>query len=194
MLQAERGFRRVKGGKEMPTLGSGVSTLAAKPRIVAVIARSSPPRHSGQKAAAPHTVYECPDCGTRLLGTQRCPDRATFMTRIGLRGTGKCCDETITFEELFDNLKPDATINYDQLPGTITEVHQRSGHSHSQSPSWLPGHVVPHGASGRRGNSVSERIQSGEVSAEASHSGLRDTSPTSQHSRQPRVNPERQES
>ena len=48
----------------------------------------------------PHTIYQCPNCETRLLGTQRCQDCGAFMTRIGYGGTCPCCDEPIAFNEL----------------------------------------------------------------------------------------------
>ncbi|HEV8652154.1 MAG TPA: hypothetical protein VG276_22870 [Actinomycetes bacterium] len=46
------------------------------------------------------TVYECPDCQTRLLGTQRCQDCGTFMRRLGPGGHCPCCDEPVTINEL----------------------------------------------------------------------------------------------
>ena len=45
------------------------------------------------------TVYECGDCGTRLLGAQRC-DCGTFMHRIGTGGLCPSCDEPVAIEEL----------------------------------------------------------------------------------------------
>ena len=56
----------------------------------------------------PHTIYQCPNCETRLLGTQRCQDCGAFMTRIGYGGTCPCCEEPLTFDELLDNENPDA--------------------------------------------------------------------------------------
>ena len=49
-----------------------------------------------------HTVYECPDCETRLLGVQRC-DCGAFMRRLGPGGNCPCCSEPITFDELLDS-------------------------------------------------------------------------------------------
>jgi hypothetical protein len=46
------------------------------------------------------TVYQCPDCQSRLLGEQRCEDCATCMARLGPGGICPCCDEPITFDEL----------------------------------------------------------------------------------------------
>lgn len=48
------------------------------------------------------TVYQCPDCDTRLLGSQRC-DCGIFMSRVGAGGHCPACDEPITINELLDN-------------------------------------------------------------------------------------------
>jgi ribosomal protein L32 len=52
------------------------------------------PTPIGRPAARPrraHTVYECPDCGERLLGDQRCPDCGVFARRIGIGGPCPHC-------------------------------------------------------------------------------------------------------
>jgi len=58
---------------------------------------AGPARSSARK---PATVYECPVCETRLLGTQRCEECGVSMRRLGLGGLSPCCDEPVTFEEL----------------------------------------------------------------------------------------------
>ncbi len=53
--------------------------------------------------SVPHravTVYECDQCGTRLLGEQRCDDCGTFMRRVGHGGLCPCCDEPVAIDEL----------------------------------------------------------------------------------------------
>lgn len=50
----------------------------------------------------PSTVYECPDCQARLLGSQFCEDCHTFMRRLGYGGISPCCGEPVTFDELLD--------------------------------------------------------------------------------------------
>lgn len=50
----------------------------------------------------PITVYECPDCGGRLLGEQRCPDCATFTRRVGLGGTCPDCQAPVAVDDLLD--------------------------------------------------------------------------------------------
>jgi hypothetical protein len=52
----------------------------------------------GRKRAS--TIYECGQCGTRALGTQRCDDCHTFMTAAGIGGLCPCCDEPVTINEL----------------------------------------------------------------------------------------------
>jgi predicted nucleic acid-binding Zn ribbon protein len=46
------------------------------------------------------TLYECDNCATRAVGTQRCEDYGTFMRRVGPGGLCPCCDEPITIDEL----------------------------------------------------------------------------------------------
>jgi hypothetical protein len=50
----------------------------------------------------PITVYECPDCGGRLLGEQRCDDCATFTRRVGLGGTCPDCQAPVAIDDLLD--------------------------------------------------------------------------------------------
>lgn len=61
----------------------------------------TPPTLPPGQPRKPHTVYECADCGTRLLGQQRC-ECGAFMRRVGPGGVCPCCDEPVTFEELLD--------------------------------------------------------------------------------------------
>ena len=49
------------------------------------------------------TVYQCPSCDARAVGTQRCEDCATFMTRAGIGGLCSCCEEAVTIDELMNN-------------------------------------------------------------------------------------------
>ncbi len=49
------------------------------------------------------TVYECPDCGERLLGEQRCPDCNTFTRRIGLGGECPHCQQPVAITDLLNN-------------------------------------------------------------------------------------------
>jgi len=65
-------------------------------RTPAVPAPPVPPK--GRKRAI--TVYQCSDCGTRLLGSQRCDDCGTFMHAAGIGGLCPCCDEPVTIHEL----------------------------------------------------------------------------------------------
>jgi hypothetical protein len=47
-----------------------------------------------------HTIYECPTCAQRYLGTQRCPDCNTFCHRIGPGGLCPHCDEPVAHTDL----------------------------------------------------------------------------------------------
>lgn len=49
-----------------------------------------------------YTVYECPDCGERLLGEQRCHDCGVFTRRIGIGGTCPHCDQPVALADLLD--------------------------------------------------------------------------------------------
>ncbi len=48
------------------------------------------------------TVYECPTCGERLLGEQRCQPCGAFTGRIGIGGPCPHCDEPISLADLLD--------------------------------------------------------------------------------------------
>lgn len=60
-----------------------------------------------KRARRDYTIYECPDCGERLYGEQRCPQCGTFTRRIGIGGTCPHCDQPV---ELSDLLDQEATI------------------------------------------------------------------------------------
>jgi hypothetical protein len=74
-------------------------------------------RHAATPAAAPtvpaadrqrwesrraHTIYECPACGERYLGEQRCPDCQRFCRALGPGGACPHCDQPILSSELLD--------------------------------------------------------------------------------------------
>ena len=46
------------------------------------------------------TIYQCPNCDTRYLGHQRCPDCNTWCRRIGPGGTCPHCDEPVAHQDL----------------------------------------------------------------------------------------------
>jgi hypothetical protein len=52
------------------------------------------------RAPRPATVYECPACGTRYLGEQRCPECQQFCRRIGPGGPCPHCDEPVALADL----------------------------------------------------------------------------------------------
>ena len=59
-----------------------------------------PPPRSVLKA---EIVYECPSCGNRSLGDQRCPDCNLFSQRIGPGGPCPHCDEPVAISDLTTN-------------------------------------------------------------------------------------------
>ncbi len=60
---------------------------------------ATPAHLPARRPSKPGSVYECGDCGTRLLGQQRC-DCGAFMHRIGRGGMCPSCDEPVAVEEL----------------------------------------------------------------------------------------------
>jgi len=50
------------------------------------------------------TIYECPDCGERLLGEQRCDTCNTFARRVGIGGSCPNCDLPVAIEDLIDQV------------------------------------------------------------------------------------------
>ena len=59
----------------------------------AVLARARP-------AARAATVYECPACGTRFLGEQRCAECNVFCRRIGPGAPCPHCEEPVAVADL----------------------------------------------------------------------------------------------
>ncbi len=51
----------------------------------------------------PATIYECPACGTRSLGEQRCADCGVFCRRVGPGGPCPHCDEPVAVADLIDD-------------------------------------------------------------------------------------------
>ena len=52
------------------------------------------------------TVYECPECGTRYLGEQRCEQCGVFCRRIGPGGPCPHCDEPVALTDLLESAIP----------------------------------------------------------------------------------------
>lgn len=49
------------------------------------------------------TVDECPSCGTRFLGAQRCAECNVFCRRVGLGGPCPHCDEPVAVVDLISH-------------------------------------------------------------------------------------------
>jgi hypothetical protein len=52
------------------------------------------------RARPARTVYECPVCGERYLGEQRCPDCHRFCRRLGPGGSCPHCEEPVLLADL----------------------------------------------------------------------------------------------
>ena len=59
-----------------------------------------PPQRSRREG----TIYQCPACETRYLGTQRCPECGVFCQRVGPGGLCPSCDEPVAVADLVDGL------------------------------------------------------------------------------------------
>jgi hypothetical protein len=46
------------------------------------------------------TLYECPGCGERLLGVQRCEDCQLFARRVDIGGSCPHCDQLVAISDL----------------------------------------------------------------------------------------------
>ena len=64
--------------------------LGPGPLVITPTVRSRPAR----------TVYECPACGERYLGEQRCPDCHRFCRRLGPGGPCPHCEEPVLLADL----------------------------------------------------------------------------------------------
>ena len=53
-------------------------------------------------ALVAHTVYECGECGERLLGERRCSSCNVFCRALGLGGRCSECDEPLLLADLLD--------------------------------------------------------------------------------------------
>jgi hypothetical protein len=61
------------------------------------VTQPSPPSHSA-------SVYECPACEVRYLGSQRCDDCNQFCRRIGPGALCPHCDEPVTLADLIPTI------------------------------------------------------------------------------------------
>jgi hypothetical protein len=53
-------------------------------------------------ALVAHTVYECGECGERLLGERRCSSCNVFAHALGLGGRCSDCDQPILLDDLLE--------------------------------------------------------------------------------------------
>lgn len=53
-------------------------------------------------ALVAHTVYECGQCGERLVGVRRCPSCNVFCQALGLGGRCSDCDQPMLLADLLE--------------------------------------------------------------------------------------------
>ena len=96
--------RQAAWRRRHPTPGtSGTSALGeAQGRLSGEARRLPAPTlpEAAPRPARSATVYECPSCGTRYLGEQRCPDCRRFCRRVGPGGRCPHCDEPVALSDL----------------------------------------------------------------------------------------------
>lgn len=61
---------------------------------------SGPPELPPRRARRPVTVYVCPACDGRYLGSQRCPECNLFCAAAGTGGCCPECDSPVAYKEL----------------------------------------------------------------------------------------------
>jgi hypothetical protein len=67
--------------------------------------RGTPPLPVGlRRTPKDHTVYACPDCDARYLGTQYCTECNRFCRRLGPGGLCPCCDEPVALRDLIEGV------------------------------------------------------------------------------------------
>ena len=59
-------------------------------------------RRRHQQLGPAVTVYECPDCGDRYLGEQRCQGCGTFARRVGIGGACPNCEGPVAISDPLD--------------------------------------------------------------------------------------------
>ena len=72
--------------------------------------RAAPAPAPPPLTAKTNTIYECPECETRYLGTQRCNECNTWCRRLGPGGPCPHCDEPVTITDLTTN-NPDPSTS-----------------------------------------------------------------------------------
>jgi hypothetical protein len=89
-------------GAALPSTRARYCSAACKQRAYRLRHRDPAPP-SPNPTSRPNraqTIYVCPDCDTRYLGQQRCPDCQRFCRRLGPGGACPHCDEPVLLAEL----------------------------------------------------------------------------------------------
>jgi hypothetical protein len=89
-------------GRPLPAGRSDRRFCSPACRQRAYRSRAGAPAIASRERRSPRaaTVYECPACGERSLGEQRCPDCNAFCRRVGPGGPCPHCDEPVAVADL----------------------------------------------------------------------------------------------
>lgn len=79
------------------------------------IATPSPPLPP-RRSRLDGTVYQCPECESRYLAEQWCPDCSRPCHRLGAGGPCPCCEEMITIQELIEAANSSCPLPIDGTP------------------------------------------------------------------------------
>ncbi len=71
-----------------------------------------PPRRSRLQG----TLYQCPECDTRYLAEQWCPDCSRPCRRLGAGGIRPSCEEMITVEKLATDAAASSPLPFTNRP------------------------------------------------------------------------------
>jgi hypothetical protein len=63
-----------------------------------------------RRVLAAHTVYECPLCGERLVGEQRCPECNRFCRALGVGGSCPECAHPILVADVLSTTLPETEV------------------------------------------------------------------------------------
>lgn len=65
--------------------------------------RQAQPRPLAARTPRAQMIYECPACGVRALGEQRCAECGVFCARVGPGGPCPHCDEPVALADLIES-------------------------------------------------------------------------------------------
>jgi hypothetical protein len=89
-------------GRPLPAGRADRRFCSAACRQRAYRSRAGAPASASSERRSPRaeTIYECPGCGERSLGEQRCPDCNVFCRRVGAGAPCPHCGEPVAVADL----------------------------------------------------------------------------------------------